>query len=147
MIKFRQRIFSDDELEYDGGVLAPILTGAGIGLAASGMKGINKANRVLADAEPAAKYAEGVVEGGREAIEKAKKKYLGAGKYFKRGKIRRAEAAINEFEDLATRARSASRHAKLNKLKGKGLLGVGAGVGLYGAYKLREGFKKKKKEE
>jgi hypothetical protein len=51
MIKFRQKVFTENESTEKGGLLAPILAGSGVVLGISGINRLRKAN-ILKDNEP-----------------------------------------------------------------------------------------------
>ena len=157
MIKFRQKIFiegsaseSDNgsEITYEGGVLAPLLVGGGIGAMSYGSKKLKKAKELEKSVPEIAKQARPINKRGIEEANRVRESWGGLGKYLRKDKIRKInEDTAREVETVMRRARKTSRSAAFNKIKGKAAIGLGALGAGYGAYRLIKDIKRNKKED
>lgn len=144
MIKFRQKIYSEEEKE--GGVLAPLLIAGGIGSAAYGKSRINKASKTMDKIPEMIKDVKRTQQKGKEEVDAIKKSWGGTGKFFRKKKIRRVEEESRKSTEQKIRqARKAIRSVTWNRRLGKAAIGLGALTAGYGAHRMYKDRKKYKK--
>lgn len=142
-MKFKYKFYSEKEEKKEGGLLAPSLLAAGAATAAYGAKSIRKGN--IIENEELPELLKKVEQRGKEGASKVKSikdSWLGLGQLRKKAIEKAEEEAAQKVEESMRDVRKASRSAKWNKVKGKGLLGVGLGTAAYGLYKMRKDNKK-----
>jgi CTP-dependent riboflavin kinase len=147
MIKFRQKVFTENESTEKGGLLAPILAGSGVVLGISGINRLRKAN-ILKDNEPELlKNVKSAEAEKLRNIKKIKNSWFRTGRFFRKDSIRKAtESGDKAIENEMRKVRKASRSAKWNKAIGKSAIGLGIGAAALGAYKLNKQIKRNKED-
>lgn len=147
MIKFRQKVFTEDESTEKSGLLAPILTGSGVVLGISGINRIRKANILENNKPELLKNVKSAEAEKLRNIKKIKNSWFRTGRFFRKDSIRKAtELGDKAIENEMRKVRKASRSAKWNKAIGKSAIGLGIGAATLGAYKLSKQIKKEKND-
>jgi hypothetical protein len=146
MIKFRQKIYSEEE-EKEGGVLAPLsIIGGGAAIGA-GLSKLSYSKRLKEQVPYYESVARSLNRVGVEKANKVKDSWLGFGKYLRKDKIRKInEETSHNVENVMRKARKTSRKSGWEKTKGKGLIGIGAALAGYGTYRLMKKDRKKSED-
>lgn len=147
MIKFRQKVFTEDKSTEEGGLLAPILTGSGVALGISGINRLRKANILENNKPELLKNVELAEAEKLRNIKNIKNSWFRTGRFFRKDSIRKAaELGDEAIENEMRKVRKASRSAKWNKAIGKSAIGLGLGAAALGAYKLNKQIKRNKED-